>query len=130
MQLEDIRLYLMNKSQQNKLSILKVESEFCPKVCKRLHREKMSSSKWLACWSSDTKFEVKNGLQNFIVDLENRTCTCRKWDITGIPCCHAISCIFCRKIWFCIPYETHNGSDIHGSISFMIDNMHYVILRI
>ena len=35
-----------------------------------------------------------------------------------------------RKIWFCIPYKTHSGSDIHGSISFMIDNMHYVILRI
>ena len=34
------------------------------------------------------------------------------------------------KIWFCIPYKTHSGSDIHGSISFMIDNMHYVILRI
>nr|POF21006.1 hypothetical protein CFP56_59200 [Quercus suber] len=95
--LEDIRLYLMNRSQQNRLSILKVESELCPKVCKRLHREKMSSSKWLACWSSNTKFEVKNGLQSFIVDLEKRTCTCRKWDITGIPCCHAISCIFFNR---------------------------------
>ena len=30
-----------------------------------------------------------------------------------------------RKIWFCIPYKTHSESDIHGSISFMIDNMHY-----
>ena len=37
---------------------------------------------------------------------------------------------FWRKIWFCIPYKTHCGSDKHGSISFMIDNMHYVILRI
>ena len=35
-----------------------------------------------------------------------------------------------KKIWFCIPYKTHSGSNIHGSISFMIDNMHYVILRI
>ena len=35
-----------------------------------------------------------------------------------------------RKIWFCIPYKTHSESDKHGSISFMIDNMHYVILRI
>ena len=35
-----------------------------------------------------------------------------------------------RKIWFCIPYKTHSGSNKHGSISFMIDNMHYVILRI
>ena len=35
-----------------------------------------------------------------------------------------------RKIWFYIPYKTHSGSDIHGSILFMIDNMHYMILRI
>ena len=34
------------------------------------------------------------------------------------------------KIWFCILYKTHSGNDIHGSISFMIDNMHYVFLRI
>ena len=27
-------------------------------------------------------------------------------------------------------YKTHSGSDIHGSISFMIDNMYYVIFRI
>ncbi|XP_030939765.1 uncharacterized protein LOC115964636 [Quercus lobata] len=61
--LKDIKLYLMNRSQQNRLSILKVESELCPKVCKRLHREKMGSSRWLACWASDTRFEVKNGLE-------------------------------------------------------------------
>ena len=96
-QLEDIRLYLMNRSQQNRLSILKVESELCPKVCKRLHREKMGSSRWLACWASDTRFEVKNGLVSFIVDLFKRTCSCRKLDIFGIPCCHAISCIFFNR---------------------------------
>ncbi|KAL2900066.1 hypothetical protein RDABS01_025148 [Bienertia sinuspersici] len=28
------------------------------------------------------------------VDLEPRTCTCNKWNLTGIPCCHAISCIY------------------------------------
>ena len=36
----------------------------------------------------------------------------------------------CWQIWFCISYKTHSGSNIHGSISFMIDNMHYVIFRI
>ena len=35
-----------------------------------------------------------------------------------------------RKIWFCIPYKTHSESNKHGSILFMIDNMHYVIFRI
>ncbi|KAK9997198.1 hypothetical protein SO802_021884 [Lithocarpus litseifolius] len=57
----------------------------------------MSSSRWLACWASNTKFEVKNGLQSFIMDLAKRTCSCRKRDITGIPYCHAISCIFFNR---------------------------------
>ena len=30
----------------------------------------------------------------------------------------------------CISYKTHSGSNKHGSISFMIDNMHYVNFRI
>ena len=69
----------------------------CPEVCKRLHKEKMGSGRWLACWASNTKFKVKNGLQSFIVDLAKGVCGCRKWDINGIPCCHAISCILFNK---------------------------------
>ncbi|XP_057529822.1 uncharacterized protein LOC130808363 [Amaranthus tricolor] len=28
------------------------------------------------------------------VDIENRTCTYKKWDLRGIPCCHAVASIF------------------------------------
>ena len=82
LQLEDIKLYLMNRFQQNRHRILKLESELCPKVCKRLHREKMGSGRWLACWTFNTMFNVKNSLQSFIMDLAKRMCSCRKWDIT------------------------------------------------
>ena len=51
----------------------------------------------MARWASDTRFKVKNGLVSFIVDLSKRTCSCRKCDISNIPCCHAISCIFFNK---------------------------------
>ena len=51
----------------------------------------------MACWASDTRFEVKNGLVSFIVGLTKRTYSCRKWDISGIPCCHVISCIFFNR---------------------------------
>ena len=40
---------------------------------------------------------MKSGLESFIVDLEEKKCSCRKWDIIGIPCCHAISCIFFNR---------------------------------
>ena len=54
----------------------------------------MASGKWLARWADHTKFEVKNGVNHFIVELVEYKCGCRKWEITGIPCCHAISCFF------------------------------------
>ena len=38
----------------------------------------MGSSRWLACWASDTRFKVKNGLVSFIVDLSKKTCSCRE----------------------------------------------------
>ena len=62
LQLKDIRFYLMNRFQQNRNSIMRVESELSLKICKRLHREKVDSGRWLAYWASNTKFEVKNGL--------------------------------------------------------------------
>ena len=44
LQLEDIRLYLISRFQQNKQNILRVESELCPKVYKRLHRKNVGKS--------------------------------------------------------------------------------------
>ena len=62
LQLKDIRLYLMSRFQQNRNSIMRVESELSLKICKRLHREKVDNGRWLACCAFDTKFKVKNGL--------------------------------------------------------------------
>ena len=39
----------MTRFQDNRQKIMRVESEICPKVLKRLHREKTANSKWLAC---------------------------------------------------------------------------------
>ena len=76
---------------------MRVELEICPKVLKGLHKEKTTSSKWLACWAGHTQFEVKKGLQSIIVDMEKRHCSYMKWDTIGILCAHAISCIFFNR---------------------------------
>lgn len=46
------------------------------------------------------KFEVKHYDHRFKVDLNNRTCTCRYWMLSGLPCLHAII--------LCINYTTNN----------------------
>ena len=38
-------------------------------------------------------------------------------------------CLLDLSGWFCISYKTHSGSNKRGSISFMMDNMHYVNLE-
>ncbi|GJR75192.1 RNA-directed DNA polymerase, eukaryota, partial [Tanacetum coccineum] len=39
--------------------------------------------------------KVNEGRQNQdVVNLANRSCTCRKWEVFGIPCKHAVACIF------------------------------------
>lgn len=84
----------MTRFQVNKEMIMNVESELCPKIRKRLYKEKLACSTWIACWASRTKFGMKNELESYIVYLEEKKCSCRKWDILGMPCCHAIFCIF------------------------------------
>ncbi|XP_057782269.1 uncharacterized protein LOC131000399 [Salvia miltiorrhiza] len=40
------------------------------------------------------RFEVEKHEDRFVVDIVSRSCTCRLWDITGIPCAHACSAIY------------------------------------
>ncbi|WOL11106.1 transcription factor interactor and regulator CCHC(Zn) family [Canna indica] len=43
------------------------------------------------------KFEVQELDRSYVVNLFTRTCSCRYWDICGIPCKHVISCIIWLK---------------------------------
>ena len=50
-------------------------------------------------WNGGSKFQVTmtEGGHQIVVDLKERTCACRKWQLTGIPCFHACSCILFQK---------------------------------
>ena len=39
------------------------------------------------------EFEVFSGNERYVVDLNQRACGCRSWQLTDIPCVHAISTI-------------------------------------
>ena len=48
-----------------------------------------------ACsWSADKIFEVRHVStlgDKFVVNVDSMECSCRKWSITGIPCCHSLT---------------------------------------
>ena len=40
------------------------------------------------------KYEVDNDYGGHVVDLTKKECTCRIWDLTGIPCKHRVTVIY------------------------------------
>ncbi|GKE49522.1 mutator type transposase [Tanacetum coccineum] len=53
------------------------------------------ASECVVAWNGAGLFQVNEGRQNqVVVNLSNKSCTCRKWEVSGIPCKHAVACIF------------------------------------
>ncbi|XP_014493085.1 uncharacterized protein LOC106755441 [Vigna radiata var. radiata] len=92
--LEDIRLYLMKRWATNRMEVASMDFNVCPKIKKRLSKECQLSRYWIPSWSTRWIFEVGHVSavgNKFTVDLDTHECGCRKWMISGIPCCHAVA---------------------------------------
>ncbi|XP_074303979.1 uncharacterized protein LOC141638464 [Silene latifolia] len=92
--LEEIRTLIMQRLVREKIEMEGSSHVVCPKVQERLEIEKDKASMCKALPSRPTLFQVHIGIDHVTVDLEARTCTCKKWELTGIPCFHAVSAIF------------------------------------
>ncbi|KAL2928879.1 MutS protein-like protein 5 [Bienertia sinuspersici] len=91
---EDIRVALMQRLVKRRKEMEKCSSVLCPRIQARLEKEKEKASNCDVLPSSDSVFNVRYYLDQLNVDLVARTCSCRKWNMVGVPCCHAIACIF------------------------------------
>ncbi|KAF3625721.1 putative DNA-directed RNA polymerase I subunit rpa1-like [Capsicum annuum] len=48
--------------------------------------------------NGDNGYEVTEGEDRHIVNLNEKRCTCRSWDLTGIPCPHVIKAMKHQKM--------------------------------
>lgn len=85
---EWLRVYWMTRFAKNRLMVEKYKgkSKICPRVRKRHDKEILESGKWTATWARGSKYVVLNYPTQFEVDLEHRSCACRLWGLTCIPC--------------------------------------------
>nr|XP_027086445.1 uncharacterized protein LOC113708174 [Coffea arabica] len=96
--LETIRLYLMVRMENKREWMQKYTGKVCPKILKKLEKVKTASSACIATPSGDWNYEVRCMYgDRYTVNLASRTCSCRRWELNGIPCAHAISAIALTK---------------------------------
>ncbi|XP_071920806.1 uncharacterized protein [Coffea arabica] len=78
--LEMIREYLMDRIRKRKSAMERYDSPTGPLINEII----------------ENKVKGPRGAQ-FAVDMEKKNCSCRLWEVSGIPCCHAIAAILLRN---------------------------------
>ncbi|CAK8533602.1 unnamed protein product [Lathyrus sativus] len=98
--LEEIKHYITVRISAQKEKLSRYTSVTSHNIQKVLEKTKRASEGWIATWHADDDFAifgVSNGVGTYVVNLLQQKCGCRKWDLSGIPCCHAIACIWYNK---------------------------------
>ncbi|XP_066374845.1 uncharacterized protein [Miscanthus floridulus] len=91
--LETIRRKVMVRIQEQRTKSQKWTMVICPNINKKFNVYISMSAHCHAICNGNDKFEVQHFDNRFTVDLVSKKCSCRYWQLSGLPCCHAISCI-------------------------------------
>ncbi|XP_031124314.1 uncharacterized protein LOC116027026 [Ipomoea triloba] len=97
--LEKMRTILMVRLFKNKEVATKCSGRICPRILRKLAVEEKYAGHYLPIQCDLMLFEI-TGMhtgEHHKIDLARRSCSCRKWDLTGIPCKHAICAIWMKK---------------------------------
>lgn len=96
--MEMIRRQLMARLQRKRDGIRASTYKICPKIMKKLERSKDDNRNCLSRWQNELEFEVDHMYDaRRIVNLVERTCTCGRWQLNGIPCGHACCAIYLHR---------------------------------
>ncbi|XP_071729347.1 uncharacterized protein [Rutidosis leptorrhynchoides] len=93
--LEYIREYLMKRI-ANVLNVAaKSDGPLTPTATKLFDVVKREANSCGVLWNGTGQYQV-NGPHGdqVVVDMQNRSCACRKWEITGMPCKHVVACLY------------------------------------
>ena len=92
----ELRHYCMNRLVEKKKLCQSWKGELCPKIAAKIESSRRQSIFCHIRFNGHYDYEVDYDGETYAVHLQKRTCTCRIWDLTGIPCMHAITCILNR----------------------------------
>ncbi|KAH6811699.1 hypothetical protein C2S51_025461 [Perilla frutescens var. frutescens] len=91
--LEDIHNALMERQYKKLTAICDENDILCPRIRKKVEKHKYDSKDCITHLGLGGKCQVQLHADRFVVNIETRSCTCRAWDLSRIPCIHACSVI-------------------------------------
>jgi len=91
---------------------------FVPRLGKKFSKTQSGPTLVMFLLLAKGVFEVNDRDYHYTVNIYDKHCDCRRWNLTGIPCSHAISCLRHERIPAedIIPqyYTTETYSAVYG----------------
>ncbi|KAM7472672.1 hypothetical protein LguiA_010855 [Lonicera macranthoides] len=96
--MESIRRQLMTWFNERREVSMQWTSILVPTVEKRLSEALERAHSYQVLRANEAEFEVLSQEGTRIVDIRNRCCLCRGWQLCGLPCSHAVAALLsCRQ---------------------------------
>ncbi|KAK1555173.1 hypothetical protein Q3G72_022926 [Acer saccharum] len=90
--MEMIRVYLMKMLVTKRAEVHKWHHQIGPNVMKFVEKIKMEISVCNPAYCGNYIFQVKKtGGEQFVVNIEQKSCACNKWQLIGISCIHGMA---------------------------------------
>ncbi|KAF8389225.1 hypothetical protein HHK36_025918 [Tetracentron sinense] len=98
------------------------ESLVTPKIRRKLDAIKHDSRMGVVVFAGNEEYEVIEGFTTFVVNLHDKSCICQAWEISGLPCKHAVACIqrkranleeYCDEYYSKETYLRAHGGIVH-----------------
>ncbi|CAI9269138.1 unnamed protein product [Lactuca saligna] len=97
--LEFIREYIMRKIVMVQKEIDKANGPLTPTATKTLEKIKERAVQCRAVFCGNGKYQVTSeGTNQYVVNMDQQTCSCNRWELTGIPCKHSIAAIWDMRL--------------------------------
>ena len=97
--LEFIRYWLMDRLRKQRESASKWQYPVGKRIFDILQKNKKLALRCQCTKSAGGLFQVTVTTgQVEATNLETKTCSCRSWDLTGLPCGHALACIYYAQL--------------------------------
>ncbi|XP_076927707.1 uncharacterized protein LOC143591367 [Bidens hawaiensis] len=92
--LEYIRDYMTMRIVTVKKMQATARGPLTPQATKAWDEIQTEASKLTVMMVDDVTYQVKSLRSQCVVNVGDRTCTCRRWDLTGMPCKHAVAALY------------------------------------
>ncbi|KAK2663457.1 hypothetical protein Ddye_002031 [Dipteronia dyeriana] len=115
---------IMNRRAKRRIDLEKWYQNIGPRVAEFMELQAQHNGQFVAHWGGEGHYQINRGsIAYVVVDLDQRTCTCRRWNLTGIPCSHSMATIYSKeddptkyvdKWYFKDTYKKCYSSVLHG----------------